>query len=129
MIVVDTNIIVPLWLRSAQSEPVDHLLEIDAEWYAPYLWRSEFRNAMALQLRHRRMSLDEAKSAMYSAQEMMYGREMFVDPEAVMDLVAASTLTAYDCEFVALAIELGAPLVTTDKQILRDFPQVARPLT
>ena len=58
----------------------------------------------------------------------MYGHEMVVDRDAVLDLVASSTLTAYDCEFVALAMELRVPLVTTDKQILRDFPRVARPL-
>jgi len=46
----------------------------------------------------------------------------------VLDLVASSTCTAYDCEFVALARELAVPLVTTDKQILRDFPAIARPL-
>ena len=49
-------------------------------------------------------------------------------PEQVMQLVASSTCTAYDCEFVALAQELRVPLVTTDKQLLRDFPRVARPL-
>jgi predicted nucleic acid-binding protein len=40
-------------------------------------------------------------------------------------LAAGSTCSAYDCEFVALAQELGTVLVTMDKQILRDFPDVA----
>ena len=58
----------------------------------------------------------------------MYDHERFVDPMLILDLVASSTCSAYDCEFVALAQELGVPLVTTDKQILRDFPRIARPL-
>lgn len=62
------------------------------------------------------------------AELQMYDHEHFVDPIAVLDLVAASTCTAYDCEFVALAQELRVPLITTDKEILRDFPRIARPL-
>ena len=42
-----------------------------------------------------------------------------------MDLAAASTCSAYDCEFVALAQNLGAPLVTVDRQILSQFPEIA----
>lgn len=62
------------------------------------------------------------------AELQMYDHELFVDPVAVLNLVASSTCTAYDCEFVALANELRIPLITTDKQILRDFPRIARPL-
>ena len=41
----------------------------------------------------------------------------------IVDLVAASTLSAYDCEFVALAKDLKIKLVTVDKKILDQFPK------
>ena len=44
---------------------------------------------------------------------------------AVLDLAAASSCSAYDCEFVALAQDLGVRLVTVDKQVLKEFPTVA----
>jgi predicted nucleic acid-binding protein len=31
----------------------------------------------------------------------------------------------YDCEFIATANDLKVPLVTVDKQLLREFPSVA----
>jgi len=40
-------------------------------------------------------------------------------------LVARSNCTAYDCEFVALADAERVQLVTADRQILREFPEVA----
>ncbi|NLH43945.1 MAG: type II toxin-antitoxin system VapC family toxin [Planctomycetes bacterium] len=43
----------------------------------------------------------------------------------VLALAAASACSAYDCEFVALAKDLNLPLVTADKQILTQFPDVA----
>ena len=51
--------------------------------------------------------------------------EREVDSAAVMDLVAASTCSAYDCEFVALARHIGIPLVTEDAGLIRAFPDVA----
>jgi predicted nucleic acid-binding protein len=36
--------------------------------------------------------------------------------------IAASTCSAHDCEYVALAEDLGATLATSDTQILREFP-------
>ncbi len=37
--------------------------------------------------------------------------------------------SAYDCEFVALAIKLNTHLVTMDKKLLRAFPKCALALT
>ena len=48
-----------------------------------------------------------------------------VSSEKVLELACDSGCTAYDCEYVALAQELGVPLVTTDKQVLRAFPKTA----
>ena len=53
----------------------------------------------------------------------MHGNEHEVDSRRVMELVRDSSCTAYDCEFVALAIRLGVKVVTMDKQLLKAFPQ------
>ena len=128
MIVVDTNILVHFKVDTALSQSARSLFDADSVWYAPYLWRSEFRNALAVRMRHEHLPLSDALQWIRETEHLLYGRERFVDPGRVMQLVANSTCSAYDCEFVALARELGVALVTTDKQILRDFPRVAAPL-
>jgi predicted nucleic acid-binding protein len=42
-----------------------------------------------------------------------------------LELVNSSHCSAYDCEFVALAQDLKTRLVTLDKKILNNFPEVA----
>jgi predicted nucleic acid-binding protein len=55
----------------------------------------------------------------------MAGGEHHVTSEAVLRLAMSSGCSAYDCEFVALAQDLGARLVTSDTELLRAFPGVA----
>jgi predicted nucleic acid-binding protein len=55
----------------------------------------------------------------------MEGGEYSVSSLDVLRLAAQVRCSAYDCEFVALARDLNIPLVTTDKQILSDFPETA----
>jgi predicted nucleic acid-binding protein len=43
----------------------------------------------------------------------------------VLELVRDSDCSAYDCEFIALAIKLDVKLVTMDKKLLRTFPKRA----
>ena len=125
MIVVDTNLIGYLYLESKHSQQVEQVLRRDADWAAPLLWRSEFRNVLAGYLRKRWLSLEESRQLMDEALRMMEDREYEVDSYQVLRLVANSTCSAYDCEFVALAQELGTTLVTLDKEILNSFPTVA----
>jgi predicted nucleic acid-binding protein len=128
VIVVDTNVIVYLWIPGVGTAGAERLYRSDPEWCVPLLWRSEFRNVLATQLRRRRMTLDVAVRIVEAAQEQLRGREFDVPSERVMQAVHASRCSAYDCEFVTLARELGVPLYTSDRQILRDFPDVALPL-
>ena len=125
MIVVDTNIIAYLYLESGRSAQVERLLEKDTRWSAPLLWRSEFRNVLALYIRQKYLTLEEAQEIIREGLKLMKGREYEIASFQVMELVASSECSAYDCEFVALAEDLGIPLVTVDKKIRKEFPQIA----
>ncbi len=125
MIVIDTNIIGYLYLNSERSEQAEKVLLKDAEWAAPILWRSEFRNVLAQYIRKEILSYEDAIRVMEEATLLMEGREYEVPSMEVLLLVRESTCSAYDCEFVVLARELGVSMVTVDKQILREFPKDA----
>jgi predicted nucleic acid-binding protein len=125
MIVVDTNLIGYLYLSSDRSHQAEAALIKDKEWAAPLLWRSELRNVLAYYLRKNLLSVSDAHQIMEEATHMMSGREYDVNSLRILNLEAASTCSAYDCEFVALAQDLQVPLVTADKQILAQFPETA----
>jgi len=125
MIVVDTNIIGYLYLASEHSPQAEEVLRKDTHWVAPLLWRSELRNVLALYVRKNILSLEDAIRLMEEAMTLMQGGEYEVTSPQVLPLAAKSNCSAYDCEFVALAQDLNIPLVTVDKQILAQFPNIA----
>jgi predicted nucleic acid-binding protein len=128
MIVVDTNVIGYLYLTGDRSAQAERTLLKDPMWVAPLLWRSELRNVLTLYVRKKHLGLAEAQQVMEEAMRLMQGREYEVASHLVLSLAAASTCSAYDCEFVALAKDLDIRLVTVDKQVLSQFPDVAVPL-
>lgn len=125
MIVVDTNVIGYLFLSSNQSLSAERTLQKDIEWAAPVLWRSEFRNVLALYMRKNIIDLEQAQIIMNNALKLLKGREYQVPSYEVLRLASESKCSAYDCEFIAVANDLKVPLVTVDKQLLRKFPSVA----
>lgn len=129
MIVVDTNILAYRWLPGPQGVKIEQLLTIDAEWAAPPLWRSEFRNLLAGLLRSGKMTVSEAEAALHKAKVCLVAGEHSVSDQAVLALVTQSRCTADDCEFAALAEALGTVLVTEDKALLAAFPKLCRSLS
>ncbi len=105
------------------------LLEHDPDWAAPVLWRSEFRNILAGYLRRKTLTFDQACSLQSEAEDLLTGLEFEVDSEAVLKLVQESDCSAYDCELIALAINLNTELVTLDKKLLKAFPDRAMALS
>lgn len=125
MIVADTNLAVHLLLESPETGKARAVYGKDSKWTAPVLWRSEFRNVLTLYLRQGRLDRAKALVVMEEAEALLGDAGIPVDSARVLDLAAASGCTAYDCEFVALAEELGVPLVTSDRDVLKAFPAVA----
>ena len=125
MIAVDTTIIAYLLIPGEFTPLANRLVEKDADWAAPMLWRSEMRNVLALYLRKKLLSFEDACAVQSQAEALIAGNEYSIDSLDVLHLASSSGLSAYDCEFVALAQQLGVPLVTTDKKLLRAYPAVA----
>jgi predicted nucleic acid-binding protein len=125
VIVVDSNVVAYLYLSGEHTEAAEALLSADPAWAAPLLWRSELRNILAGYLRRGALTFDGIQAIQAQAESLLEGREFEVTSSEVLDLVATSDCSAYDCEFVALAQRLGVRLVTQDKKLLKAFPEVA----
>jgi predicted nucleic acid-binding protein len=122
MIVVDTNIIASLYLANPHPEEVEALYVTDRHWFAPRLWRSEFRNVLALYIRQKILTLNEALTIIAASEEVIGKLEFEPTSTHILSLARTSGCSAYDCEYVALARDLGTLLITFDRKLLASFP-------
>lgn len=125
MIVVDSNIVAYLYLPGDHTAKAESLLQRDAGWVAPLLWRSEFRNILAGYMRRQILTFQAALDLQQEAESLLASTEHEVDSRLVLELVRDSDCSAYDCEFIALAMMLGVKLVTMDGKLLKAFPRYA----
>lgn len=125
MIVVDANIIGYFFIATENSNVAMQVFEKDPDWYAPLLWQSEVRSVVSKYVRFKNMSLEDAQNIMNEAHDFMLEHERYVSSNVVLELMSKSTCTTYDCEYVALAKEMNLTLVTFDKDIVRNFPNIA----
>lgn len=125
MIVADVNLVAYLLFGGPEVALAQRVLARDPAWAAPTLWRSEFRSILAAYMRQRGLGVGDAWRAHELAEGLFGGNEYTVAGERILQLVADSPCSAYDCEYVALAQELRVSLVTADRQVLRRFSGIA----
>lgn len=120
MIIVDTNVISSVFLRSTERKRALAALEFDTDWRLPPLWRSEFLSTCRHGIRTAGMKVSRCVEAFDSAMLLFAHREWMPAPGRVLDLVATtSALTSYDAEFLALAEEFETRVVTQDKDFAK----------
>ncbi|MGA1823088.1 MAG: type II toxin-antitoxin system VapC family toxin [bacterium] len=124
MIVVDTNIISYFFLNGEYTDLAEKAFKKDPHWIAPLLWRSEFRNVLAMYLRKEILTCEDAMHIMEEAERLFNDNEYSVTSANILHLITQSNCSAYDCEFVALAQDLHIHLVTMDNKIVRSFPEI-----
>ena len=123
MIVVDTNVVAYLFLRGEFAPQAEAWLRRDREWAAPVLWRSELRNLLGGYLRRKQLTFEAVREIQREAEALLIGNEHEVDSQRVLELVRDSECSAYDCEFVSVAMRLGVKLLTADGKLLKAFPK------
>jgi len=125
MIVVDVNTIAYLWIPGEMTGFAEKTLERDSAWVSPILWKSEFRNILAQYLRRGLIHFKTAQRCLDGAESQMSGHEYIIPSSLIMRKVTDYHCSAYDCEYMALADDLRIKLVTSDRQILKEFSETA----
>jgi predicted nucleic acid-binding protein len=117
LIVVDTNLLVALAVKNENSGLAVSILERDADWVAPPIWESEFRNAMLGMIRAGIIGHAAAVSAHKFAADTV---QVFTPSTgAVLRIAETHNLSAYDAEFASLAEWLEIPCLSFDDDLLK----------
>lgn len=125
MIVVDTNVITYLFIQGIGSESSERLLHTDPDWVAPHLWLDEFVNILCTYERNKLLTSQDVSSILADALLLMDGKSYDIPPTQVLSVARRTGCSGYDCQYIALAEELGIRLYTNDKKILTSCPHLA----
>jgi len=122
-IVVDASVAIKWYVREADSETAQRILLAPANLHAPGLLRLELANGLWKNWRRKLVSVGQIGEALTSLDRTI---ERWHVPErliaAALKLSFALDHPVYDCIYLALAQELGAPLVTADRRLLAIAP-------
>jgi len=125
MIVVDTNVIVYLMIEGEKTEIAQRTYRQDSTWFVPSLWRHELLNVLATFVRHGGIEMDEAINLWQRSTHLFASGEREVDMLHVLRMSSQHNISAYDAQYVTLAMALSVPLVTEDQQLLKIFADTA----
>jgi len=128
MLLVDTNIIAPLYVRSAGSQAVAKLFARDAVWRTEPLALIELSNVLIAYERARYITAATARDCLNRAAAFLQPHLFRVSHQAALDAALRYRTTAYDARFLALARQLGVRLVTEDAKLRAAAPALTQSL-
>src|SRR5437762_13328289 len=128
MIVVDTNIIAPLYMRSARSDAVTELFARDAVWRTEPLALIELSNVLTTYERSGYITAATARDCLNRAAAFLQPHLFRVSHQAAFAAALDYRVTAYDARFLALADQLGSRLVTEDTRLRTAAPALTQSL-
>jgi predicted nucleic acid-binding protein len=115
--VVDASALAALLFGEPEGEAVAGKLG-DAHLSAPALLSFELANVCLIKTR-RHPAQGPALAAAFALRHRLAVEQMAIDHDGAMGLAAQTGLTAYDASYLWLARQLGAELVTLDRQLER----------
>jgi len=128
MLLVDTNIIAPLYVRSARSSAVAELFAHDPVWRTEPLALIELSNVLITYERARYLTAARARDCLNRAAAFLQPHLFRVSHQAASDAALRYGTTAYDARFLALAQQLRMRLVTEDAKLRAVAPALTQSL-
>ena len=129
MIVVDANILIYSLIAGDNTKLVQKLREKDADWRTAGLCLHEILNVLATYQRRDVLSLAQCKKLLEHAERFVQVAQCEVKMGAALAVAAKYAITGYDAQYIALAQNLDAPLITEDRKLKEAVPGVAFPMT
>ena len=113
--VVDASALAALLFSEPEADAIAAQLD-GAQLAAPALLGFELANVCLIKSR-RHPEQREALTTAFRLRDRLQVANASIDPDGVLNLASATGLTAYDASYLWLARQLGAKLVTLDKQL------------
>jgi predicted nucleic acid-binding protein len=128
MIVVDTNVIIPLFIRSAESAAAIALREKDDVWRTEAFALVEISNVLATYQRAKFLTASEAQRHLQSAERFLGPHLFSISNQDALAQAIRYGITAYDARFLTVAEALGVKLVTEDVRLRAAAPELTQSL-
>jgi len=125
VIIADTNLIGYLFIDGERTFAAEQVWELDPQWLMPPLWRSEFLNVLTTGVKAMVLTEQQAVVLWWKACELFPRNDQEPRGDEVLRTAIERGISAYDAHFIALAVDLGIPLVTADKDLVRRCSDVA----
>ena len=128
MLVVDTNIIAPFYIRGADTERVHQLHRSDDLWRTDPLALIEFSNILATYQRARYLTTSEARACLVKAERLLRPHYVYLTHETALNIAIRYGVSTYDARFLAVALHMNTKLVTEDKKLRAAAPGLTQSL-
>jgi predicted nucleic acid-binding protein len=128
MIVVDVNVVAYLLIAGDKTATAQQAWERDSHWRVPTAWRHELLNLLATYVRNGGASPKDGVAIWRQALVLLAGEEEQPSMEQALLLAAEHQISAYDAQYVALALTHKLPLISEDRALQRKFPTIVRSL-
>lgn len=122
MILIDTNIVVSLWIGNDWTESVRQLLSQDDNWHTETYCLVEFSNVLTTYARQKLLSEKRAKVLLYEAESFLSSGFHAANHHDALSLAMHLKVSAYDARFLIVAQSLNLPLITEDKRLRNAAP-------
>ncbi|MFN8465592.1 MAG: type II toxin-antitoxin system VapC family toxin [Caldilineaceae bacterium] len=123
MIVVDVNVVAYLLIAGDKTPLAQQAWAKDPHWRVPTLWRHELLNVLATYVRTGGATTEDAVTIWQQATALLGGEEEQPSMEQALLLSAEYQISAFDAQYVALALAHKLPLITEDRALQRKFPE------
>lgn len=129
MIAVDATVLADFLAGEPNLKAAaEGLMREDPDWISVGLWRYELGNVLWKRVRFQDADPAEMRSCLVQGGRLVLETVDELDRSGVWHIAIATGLTFYDSSYVWLARAKGVTLRTRDKKILRECPDVARPM-